>query len=342
MYRVAFKIGLVVAVVAGGVGWLAAYTGASPWLHGAGMALASGLTAYVVAAHLLGYRLNHVAAVLDKLFEQVGRTAVDSDVQGDEVDRLVRRSDQALHAVQKHVSKLNHDDKYRREFVGDVSHEIKTPVFAIHGFAETLLSGALEDRSVSRSFVEKILNHANRLTALARDLSDISRLETGAMKLSMEPFDAGGMLEEVCESLEIAAEKKDIDVRIEVGEGAGCIQGDRERICQVMTNLLDNAIKYTNCSGWVKVCAAPAAKGAVRLSVQDNGIGIDEEDIDRVTERFYRTEKSRSRNQGGTGLGLSIVKHILAAHGTSLRIESDIGRGSTFSFTLPAGDASSV
>lgn len=338
MHRVASKIGLVAAFVAGGAGWLLAVMGLTLPAYAALVGFVTGLTAYAAASHLLGRRLDHVSSVLNDLLAQSGRDAVaGAGNNADELDELVRRSDQALHAVNRHIATLDRAESFRREYVGDVSHEVKTPIFAIQGFAETLLSGALDDRNVSRSFVEKILHHANRLNALATDLSEISRLDTGALKLSIGPFDAGTMLQEVRESFEVAARSKEVDVQLDVDEGARAVQGDRERICQVISNLVDNAIKYTNSGGWVRVGLEQESPEDVRLSVTDNGIGIEPENIDRITERFFRTEKSRSRTQGGTGLGLSIVKHILAAHGSSLRIESRLGEGSVFSFTLPRG-----
>lgn len=334
MHRVALKIGLVAAVAAGVTGSLVAGLSAVPWAYGALTAVVAGTAAYAAAAHYLGDRLEHVASVLNDLIREGGRGDGSATHQGDEVDRLVRRSDQALHAVRKRVAEQNRTENFRRDYVGDVSHEIKTPVFAIQGFAETLLNGALDDLTVSRSFVEKIFHHANRLDSLAADLSEISRLETGALKLAMAPFELRSVLEEVCESLDVAARQKDIEVRVVVDDDIR-MRGDRERICQVLTNLVDNAIKYTDSGGWVEVRAMREPSGDILFSVQDNGLGLAPDEIERVTERFYRAEKSRSRNQGGTGLGLSIVKHILAAHGASLRIESHVGEGSVFSFTLP-------
>ncbi len=337
MHHVAFKIGLLVTFVAGAMGWLFAELAATPAGYALVTALVCGAVAYGAAVRLLAGRIEHVASILDEMVEEGSRNERVVSAKGDDLDRLVRRSDQALHAVRKRVAELNRADSFRREYVGDVSHEIKTPIFAIQGFAETLLNGALSDPSVNRGFVEKIFSHASRLNALAKDLSEISRLETGALKLSMAPFGARPMLHEVVESLEEAARRKGIDVRINVDDEAGVVEGDRERICQVLTNLLDNAIKYTNEGGWVEVRADRGPPGQVRFSVEDAGIGIESEDVHRITERFYRVAKSRSRDEGGTGLGLSIVKHILAAHGTALRIESRVGEGSTFSFTLPAG-----
>lgn len=254
----------------------------------------------------------------------------------DEIDVLLRRADQASIAVRRRIAELKRADHHRREYVGDVSHELKTPIFAIQGFAETLLTGALDDRKVSRGFVEKILQNAGRLNALVRDLTDISRLEAGALVLTMAPLDVRQMLEDVREGQDLAARAKAIEVRVEVEADVSHVRGDRERIRQVLANLVDNAVKYTDCGGIVRLRAETAAPGDVRLAVIDNGIGIGDEDVYRVTERFYRADKSRSRAQGGTGLGLAIVKHILAAHRTSVAIDSTVGRGSTFSFTLPA------
>ena len=298
-------------------------------------AAGAGAAAYVAVTRLMGPRMRYVGSVLDELLGE-GKRDDGSVESADSPDQLVRKSDRALHAVRKREAELNRTDSFRREYVGDVSHEIKTPVFAIRGFAETLLNGALNDESVNRAFVEKIYHNADRLSVLADDLSELSRLETGQMKLVPSPFSVASLMEEVRDSLEMAAREKGIDVRLEVAGTDLAAAGDRARIGQVLTNLLDNAVRYTDAGGWVALRAEQIDPRTIRLSVRDSGIGIDPQDIDRITERFYRTEKSRSRSRGGTGLGLSIVKHILAAHGTTLQIESKVGVGSTFSFTLPA------
>lgn len=337
MQRVALKIAVTSALAAGGTAWLlSAMSGPA---YPALTALMTGAVVYAASVRILGRRIERITSVVDDLLEESthGEGATYAQPR-DELDRLVHSSDQALHAVRKRVGELRRADAFRRDYIGDVSHEIKTPIFAIRGFAETLLDGALDDPRVRRSFVEKIFNHAHRLDALARDLSELSGLETGAVKLLREPFRVVPIYEEVRDCLDLAAREKSIVVRLAVAAGAEYVLGDRERICQVLTNLAENAIKYTNPGGRVEIRAAVTAPGEVRLTVEDSGIGIDPEDLPRITERFYRAEKSRARSQGGSGLGLSIVKHILAAHGTTLHIDSRVGEGSLFSFTLPAAN----
>lgn len=335
MHRIATRIALVSAVAAGGIGLVFALAGRLSFFYPLATAGAAGWAAYVIAKRTVTDRLSRMDDVLSALRSQGGRLDALGDARGDELDRLIRKADQTNHAVGKRIAELSRAENYRREYVGDVSHEIKTPIFAIQGFAETLLGGALDDPRVNRGFVEKILYNANRLTNLAKDLSEISRLEAGTLQLSRGRFHVGRVYDEVRESLELAASQKNVELRIDVEAGAELVDGDRDRIRQVVTNLVDNAIKYGEPGGWVRL-GAERSDRRVRLYVQDNGIGISPDDLTRVTERFYRADKSRSRGQGGTGLGLSIVKHILAAHRTELSIESTVGEGSTFSFTLPA------
>lgn len=351
MRGVSAKIALAAGIAAGGIGLFWVPVDGQSWTYAIIAALILGLGAfvvtYLVARRQVTDRLARVERVLTELRSTAGRSAgsIGSDGQGgdggDEIDRLLRRADQAHHAATRRIEELSRADHFRRDYVGDVSHEIKTPIFAIQGFAETLLGGALDDSSVNRGFVEKILHNANRLSALARDLGEISRLETGMIKLSPRPFDVWRVYEEVRDSLDHVAQAADVDIRIggargagDGGDGARQVYGDRERIRQVITNLVDNAIKYGKPGGCVEL-GAERLHDAVRLYVRDDGIGIGPEELPRVTERFYRADKSRSRGQGGTGLGLSIVKHILAAHRADLKIESEPGVGSTFSLILP-------
>ena len=345
------KIALAAGTAAGGIGLFWALVDGQAWRYAIipTLILAFGtyLVSFLVARRQVTDRLGHLERVLTELRSTAGRTEapIGSDGtgggDGDEIDRLVRRADQAHHATTRRIEELSRADHFRRDYVGDVSHEIKTPIFAIQGFAETLLAGALDDPSVNRGFVEKILHNANRLSALARDLGEITRLETGMIKLSPRSFDVRGVFEEVRESLDHVAHATGVEIRIGCaeglehgGDGTRPVYGDRERIRQVITNLVDNAIKYGKPGGCVEL-GAERVHDAVRLYVRDDGIGIGPEELPRVTERFYRADKSRSRGQGGTGLGLSIVKHILAAHRTDLKIVSEPGVGSTFSFILP-------
>ncbi len=238
--------------------------------------------------------------------------------------------------LENEIQDLKERESYRREFIGNVSHELKTPIFSAQGFAETLLDGALDDEDVNRTFLRKILNNVSRLEQLARDLSAITKIETGEMEMSKETFDLSEVFKEVQESLELKAQEKEVALQTDLPDDLPSAHGDRDRIRRVIVNLADNAIKYNEPGGTVTLQARARSADEVDIRVVDDGLGIPSEHIPRLTERFYRVDKSRSRNQGGTGLGLAIVKHILAAHDRDLQIESTPGEGSTFHFSLPS------
>lgn len=300
------------------------------------VALLNGLLLYGLAHRLLAGRLELARTTLKQIRQhQFDNLEAAHLPRGDELNALIWQVYRTGLTLEKEIQGLKKIENYRREYIGNVSHELKTPIFAIQGFAETLLDGALQDHHVNQSFVEKILRNASRLNNLANDLSEIARLETGELKMTPEPFDLRVLVLEVIESLELAARGKAITLRCQVPDRLPVVLGDRERIRQVLINLVDNAIKYNNEGGHVEVVARLLPSRELKVSVVDNGIGIAPQDMPRLTERFYRVDKSRSRYQGGTGLGLAIVKHILAAHDRKLMIESTPGRGSTFGFTLP-------
>lgn len=298
--------------------------------------LALGVFTYAVVYRLLVPRMELARGVLRQIrqrkFEDLEAAHLPS---GDEMNALIWQVYRTGLSVETELSEMRRMESYRREFLGNVSHELKTPIFTIQGFTETLLDGAMKDERVNRAFLEKILRNTNRLRILASDLSEISRLETGEFKLNPEPFNLRQVAREVTESLELTAAGKNITLRLDIAENLPSIVGDRERIRQVLVNLVENAIKYNDPGGWVAVSLTLDSPSEVRIAVSDNGIGIAPQDIPRLTERFYRVDKSRSRDQGGTGLGLAIVKHILSAHNRSLLIESRLGQGSTFAFTMP-------
>ena len=314
------------------------------WSAGAGSlwsvlggALGVGVVVYAAAHRLLARRLRLAHATLRQIRRhQFANLEAAQLPRGDELNALIWQVYRTGQTLEKEIRELKKIENYRREFVSNVSHELKTPIFAVQGFSETLLDGALEDERVRRRFVEKILRNANRLNNLARDLSEIAHIETGMLQMTTAPFDVAQLAREVNESLEPAAAAKGVTLQHQLPADLPPVTGDRERIRQVLTNLVENAIKYNNAGGTVEVVARVLADGRVKTSVVDDGIGVAPEHVARLTERFYRVDQSRSRGQGGTGLGLAIVKHILGAHGSELMVESAPGSGSTFGFVLPA------
>jgi two-component system phosphate regulon sensor histidine kinase PhoR len=232
------------------------------------------------------------------------------------------------------VTELRRLERVRQDFVANVSHEFKTPLTAIQGFAETLLAGALDDPENNRRFLEIIRNHAMRLARLTNDLLKLARIEAGKMELE---FSSVGLLEliEACtETTLLKANRKEITLEITVPPQLPAVRGDAALLRDVLQNLLDNAIQYTPPRGHISVAASAGKREAV-ITVTDTGIGIPLADSERIFERFYRVDAARSREAGGTGLGLSIAKHIVEAHGGKLWVESTVGQGSKFSFSLP-------
>ena len=240
-------------------------------------------------------------------------------------------------AVFHDISALKNVERIRRDFVANVSHELRTPVTVIKGYAETLLSNALEDEPERRErFLGIIQSHADRLSSLIADLLTLSELESGELSMQPEELQLEGVLRHALLLMEQRGEEKEVTVESRVAAGAACVKADRSRLDQVLINLLDNAVKYSGQGGKVVVQAVEDGE-MVRVSVRDSGIGIPQQDLPRLFERFYRVDEARSRDQGGTGLGLSIVKHIVQAHGGSISVESTPGEGTVFSFTLPKG-----
>lgn len=234
----------------------------------------------------------------------------------------------------KEISKLKEQEEFRREFLGNLAHELKTPVFAIQGYILTLLDGALEDEKVNKMFLERASKATDRITRILEDLDQITRLEVEDLKVEFKPFDIVELTKEVFESFEIIAKEKNIKLKCDKDYLNGIyVLGDRGKIGQVLTNLIGNSIFYGN-EGGETVARFFSVDEIVTIEISDNGPGIEEKSLPRLFERFYRVEKSRNRNEGGSGLGLAIVKHIIESHDQTITVRSTVGMGSTFSFTL--------
>jgi two-component system phosphate regulon sensor histidine kinase PhoR len=235
---------------------------------------------------------------------------------------------------QKEIDELKKLEAFRKEFIADISHELKTPIFAAQGFVHTLLDGAVNDKSVRTKFLKKAAKSLDGLDILVQDLLTLSHIETGQIKMHFESINLYKLTEEVFEQFESKLEKKNVTLRIAGAAQKVIVYADWQRISQVMTNLISNAIKHSSDDSEI-VVSFEQSKKYVTTTIRDFGEGIPPDHQTRIFERFYRVDKSRSREKGGTGLGLAIVKHILDGHNTRAEVQSTPGKGSAFSFKLP-------
>ena len=230
------------------------------------------------------------------------------------------------------INLLRETDSFRKDFIGNLAHELKTPLFNIQGFILSLLEGGIDDPEINRKFLSKAEKNIDRMTSLLEDLDSISKIESGAMNIEMETVDIVELSSEIAENLDRKAKDANVQFKIREEEEFNVLC-DPNKIGQVLSNLLVNSINYGVENGKTVVRFYDMGDN-ILIEVADDGIGIDEEDLLRIYERFYRVDKSRSRHAGGSGLGLSIVKHIVEAHGGNLHVRSNLGTGTTFSFTL--------
>jgi len=233
------------------------------------------------------------------------------------------------------IETLKVREEYRKEFIGNVSHELKTPLFTVQGYIDTLLDGAIEDEKIRKKYLQRASKGVERLTYIIKDLDMITKLEVGDLSLNKETFDIVKLVQNVFELFEMKAAKKRITLTFDMEYAQPImVYADIERIQQVLTNLVVNSIKYGREKGTTEVSIENLIKNKAIIRVTDNGEGIKKENVPRLFERFYRVDKSGSRKEGGSGLGLSIVKHIIEAHDEKMYVESELGVGSEFSFTL--------
>jgi len=233
----------------------------------------------------------------------------------------------------KEIAKLKEQEEFRKEFLGNLAHELKTPVFSIQGYILTLLEGGLEDETVNRTFLERASKATDRIASLLEDLDEITKMEIDRFEISIKPFDIVDLAREVIDSLEIPANNKHIQLGFNKDYDEVRVKGDRAKITQVITNLVLNSINYGHIDGKTTI-RFYTLDDVIMTEVSDNGPGISDKDLPRLFERFYRVEQSRNRNEGGSGLGLAIVKHIIDSHNQTINVRSTPGVGSTFSFTL--------
>lgn len=240
-------------------------------------------------------------------------------------------------AILRNVTDKTKYEEMRSEFVANVSHELRSPLTSIRGFAETLLDGACEDPDTARKFLLIINKEAERLSRLIDELLNLSKIEEDKFVPNFEAFDVNDLIKRTVAIIQPRAAEKNLTINLDTPADLPLVHGDPDMIRQVLLNLIDNAVNYTQAGGTIRVSAG-VDQGEMKVDVQDNGIGIPPENLSRLFERFYRVDKARSRELGGTGLGLAIVKHIVEAHKGKIQVESKVGRGSTFSFQLPLAE----
>ena len=250
-----------------------------------------------------------------------------------DLDKVEKEVQQWVKEKQIEIEHLKDTEKFRREFIGNVSHELKTPIFNIQGYVLTLLEGALEDEQINRKYLQRTQKSVERMITIVEDLSNISNMESSPETLKTKKFDIVSCALSVLESLEYKAKKSDITLSFDKEYDPIFVEANESKISQVFVNLVNNSIVYGRDNGVTKIKIFDL-ETEVLIEVSDNGIGIEEEDISRLCERFYRVDSARSIDKGGTGLGLSIVKHIIESHQQTFNIRSTVGVGSTFSFTL--------
>lgn len=252
-----------------------------------------------------------------------------------DIDALSKSVQDYVEGKRIEIQNLTERDSFRRDFLGNVAHELKTPLFTVQGYILTLIEGAVEDEMIRTKYLDRANKGVERLTAIIKDLDMIAKLETEGLKMNIETFNILEIIQNVFDLFEMRAKKKNITLQFDrIHEFPVFVKGDVERIEQVLINLVVNSIKYGKPKGVTTVGIESYSESKFIIKVIDNGEGIKQEHLSRLFERFYRVDQSRSREQGGSGLGLSIVKHIIEAHNQTILLKSTFGEGSEFSFTL--------
>jgi two-component system phosphate regulon sensor histidine kinase PhoR len=306
---------------------------------GSGPVLICILVLFIISFFIIQYRAEHfIYRRLKRIYEDVSILDV-NDLRKEsvttDIDKLSKRMQTYVEGKGLEIKSLTERDSFRRDFLGNVAHELKTPLFTVQGYILTLLEGAMDDKNIRLKYLERANKGVERLVAVTKDLDMIAKLETDGLKLNMEVSNILEIIQNVFDLFEMKAKKRNIILKFDrIYEFPVFVVGDIEKIEQVLINLIVNSIKYGKPNGTTIVAVDDYSKNKYVIRVIDNGEGIRPQHLPRLFERFYRADQSRSREQGGSGLGLSIVKHIVEAHNQTVLIKSTFGIGSEFSFTM--------
>ncbi len=293
---------------------------------------------YTIEIYIKLYLERGVKKVLDELNEEILKDADEKDLE-----KLTLNLIQKARERTSEINVLKDQDNYRREFLGNISHELKTPLFTIQGYILTLVEGAMKDKNVREKYLKRAAKGVERLIAIVKDLDLITQFESGIKTVDKSDFNVFDLIDNVFELMEFESEKNTISLNYDKDYSEPIfVYADQERILQVLTNLVVNSLKYGTENGFTKVSVEEFNNDKIIVKVADNGEGIDEQHLPRLFERFYRIDKNRSRKKGGSGLGLSIVKHIIEAHQEQIFVKSDLGTGTEFSFTLQKSDSRQI
>ena len=288
------------------------------------------LSIYLISYYFLKQYVHERVKVIYKTLTR--QRGISDDVESD-LDKVDEDVDQMINERQREIEELKSMESFRREFLGNVSHELKTPIFNIQGYIHTLIDGAIRDENVNMQYLQRSSKSVDRMINIVEDLEMISKIESNQLELEFTRWDIVEYIQELFDILEMKAKKRSVSLSINNQSTNNFVEADRDKISQVLINLIENSIKYGNEGGHTKVRLFEMGENLL-IEIADDGAGIPAEHLPRLFERFYRVDKSRSRSAGGTGLGLSIVKHIIEAHRQTINVRSTENVGTTFSFTL--------
>lgn len=300
--------------------------------------LVTGIFAYTIFYYIIKRFLQYRMSLIYRSIQSLEQNTP----KDQSIDALVAQGEQDVQDWKQkrtqEIEKLKEQAAFRKEFLGNLAHELKTPVFSIQGYIDSLLDGGMEDPTVLKTFLERAAKSTERMTHILEDLDQLTKLELERIPLDIRSFDLLELINETFEAMELIAKEKRFRLRTDASEPFCYVNADRNKLAQVFLNLISNAISYGNEGGELCISIVQI-DNTYSLQIKDNGPGIEPEHIPRLFERFYRVEKSRNRNEGGSGLGLAIVKHIIESHGQQIQVSSSVGIGTTFTFSLEKSKA---